>query len=190
MSILVLDRCLGVCRCMLGSSPRQLLFQALIFLPFDRRGSGRQENQQPRVVLRSGRLSKGWNPSSVGWLLGEPAWPSSPGRGNRPTSSEPLVRSLCPAQQCFVGSRYIQEELGPLGRNQQSFRKLGEEKAMSGYLGFGSQPELPPASQPCPPNWLCRHTSNSHRGSTEAAATAAILETWLVSDLPGGESLL
>lgn len=34
-----------------------------------------------------------------------------------------------------MSSCYIQEELGPPGRNQQNFRKLRVEKATSGYLG-------------------------------------------------------
>lgn len=81
-------------------------------------------------------LSKGWNQSSVGWLLGKSAWPRPPGRGGRPPGSAgPLLPSPRRARSCCVSSCYSQEERGPSGRNQQNFRKLRVEKATSGYLG-------------------------------------------------------
>ena len=136
-------------------------------------------------MLLQGRAFKGLGPKLCGLALlkaslAHSSWPWEQalwlGWG-------PSVKPVC-AQNCCVSSRYIQEEPGPLEHNQQNFRNLGEEKAVSGYLGFGSRPASPPASRLCPPKRLCGHTFHRSDGS------AAIFKPLPVSSLLSEERLL
>lgn len=99
-----------------------------------------------------------------------------------------LLAQLGPFCQARVCPEMLGELTLPPGRAgafeapSAELQETWEEKAVSGYLGFGSRPAAPPAIRPCPPKWLCGHAFYRSDGS------AATLRPLLVSSLPSEES--
>lgn len=94
---------------------------------------------------------------------------------------DPLCQArVCPEMLCELMLR--PGRAGASGAQSAELQETWEEKAMSGYLGFGSGPATPPAIRPCPPKWLCGHAFYRSDGS------AATLKPLLVSNLPSEES--
>lgn len=182
MSIPALDTCLGVCWAVLGSSPRQPLFQAQPFLPFDGEAAAGRGRPAPSHVA----TGKGFQRVGI-WVLWVGSFESQPGPVFPATGVGLLAQlaSLCQACVCPEVLCELMLHLGRAGTpgaQSAELQETWEEKAMSGYLGFGSGPATPPAIRPCPPKWLCGHAFYRSDGS------AATLKPLLASNLPSEES--
>lgn len=146
-------------RCaVLGSSPRQPLFQAQIFLPLDGRGSSRQGMTSPQSRCYREGLSEGWDPSSVGWLFGKPAWPSLPGRGSRPAGSAgPPLPSPCVPRDAVWAHATSRKSWGLGGTISRTSGNLGG-KGNEWLLGVWLR-ACNPSSHPAMPTkvalWAC-----------------------------------